>query len=301
MYLNLFNVYLSQSVHLSIYLSIYLSQPFQYLSIYLSIDLSVVYWPSTPPNMPFQSDAPTGSDTFRWQLWEEIALAGLVEKMGQGKIPWYTHRPMHRKRVTCELHDSYFRLMTIKHAILKIEWTIELLHNSVNAGSQWVGDQMGWRQDVVEKATTQQKRPSGPLVNLETRLVGEKMLEWEHVPDRLGPQVPGWAAQENETDTWQCPEGLRRSICCSLCSVSNSLSHTTFQIKWEIYFFKRSLRSFFIIASICILHVYVLCVRIVNHGHGETTYLSQPFQYLSIYLVYIYVYTVRVGDIEMPV
>ncbi len=42
---------------------------------------------------------------------------------------------MHRKRVTCELHDSYFRLMTIKHAIPKIvwaiEWAIELLYNSV--------------------------------------------------------------------------------------------------------------------------------------------------------------------------
>ena len=24
---------------------------------------------------------------------------------------------MHRKRLTCELHDSYFRSMTIKHAI----------------------------------------------------------------------------------------------------------------------------------------------------------------------------------------
>ena len=34
---------------------------------------SVVYWPSTRPNMPFQSDAPEGSDIFRWQLWEEIA------------------------------------------------------------------------------------------------------------------------------------------------------------------------------------------------------------------------------------
>ena len=33
----------------------------------------VVYWPSIRPNMPFQSDAPEGSDTFRWQLWEEIA------------------------------------------------------------------------------------------------------------------------------------------------------------------------------------------------------------------------------------
>ena len=52
------------------------------------------------------------------------------------KIPWYTHRLMHRKRVTCELHDSYFPLMTIKHAIPKIEWEIELLYNSVETGSQ---------------------------------------------------------------------------------------------------------------------------------------------------------------------
>ena len=42
---------------------------------------------------------------------------------------------MHRKRVTSERHDSYFSLMTIKHAIPKtewaIEWAIELLYNSV--------------------------------------------------------------------------------------------------------------------------------------------------------------------------
>ena len=31
---------------------------------------------------------------------------------------------MHRKRVTSELHNSYFRLMTIKHSISKIQWAI---------------------------------------------------------------------------------------------------------------------------------------------------------------------------------
>ena len=76
--------------------------------------------------------------------------------MGQGKIPWYSHRLMPRKRVTCELHDSYFRSMTIKHAIPRtaevthpdgqswgdIEWVIELLYNLVKTGSQLVGDQM---------------------------------------------------------------------------------------------------------------------------------------------------------------
>ena len=50
---------------------------------------------------------------------------------------------MHWKRVTSELHDSYFRLMTIKHAIPKIEWAIEwaieLLYNSVKTGSQELG------------------------------------------------------------------------------------------------------------------------------------------------------------------
>ena len=79
--------------------------------------------------------------------------------MGQGKIPWYSHRLMHRKRVTCELHDSYFRLMTIKHAIPRtaevthsngqlwgdIEWVIELLYNLVQTGSQLV-----WRPDQLE-------------------------------------------------------------------------------------------------------------------------------------------------------
>ena len=33
------------------------------------------------------------------------------------------------------------------------------------------------------------------------------------------------------------------SICCSLCSVSNSLSHTILSIKWEVYFYKNCVRS----------------------------------------------------------
>ena len=54
----------------------------------------------------------------------------LADEMGRvKKFPWYTHRLMHQKRVTCELHDSYSRLMTIKHSISKIEWAIELTLN----------------------------------------------------------------------------------------------------------------------------------------------------------------------------
>ena len=73
--------------------------------------------------------------------YQKKSRGGGADKMGQGKILWYTHRLMHRKRVTCELHDSYFCLMTIKPAILKIEWAIELLYNSVRQEVR-VGDQM---------------------------------------------------------------------------------------------------------------------------------------------------------------
>ena len=84
------------------------------------------------------------------------------------KIPRYSHKLMHRKRVTCELHDSYFRSMTIIHAIPKtaevthsdgqlwgdIERMIELLYNSLKTGRQFFGDRRVWRKDVVEKANT---------------------------------------------------------------------------------------------------------------------------------------------------
>ena len=67
----------------------------------------------------------------------------------------YTHRLTHRKRVTSELHDSYFHLMTIKHAISKIEWAIEWTLNYYITQSlfEW---QYRWRRgirrDVVGKA-----------------------------------------------------------------------------------------------------------------------------------------------------
>ena len=56
-------------------------------------------------------------------------------------VPRYTHRLMHRKRVTWELHDSYFRLMTIKHAIPK---TAEVTHSD---GQSWVD--IEWRRWTI--------------------------------------------------------------------------------------------------------------------------------------------------------
>ena len=94
---------------------------------------SVVFWPSTRPDMPFQR---RGSCIFHWR---RRALLTIWDRV---KIPRYSQKLKHRNRVTSEMHDSYFHLMTIKNAIPKIEWAIELLYNSVETGSQWVGDQM---------------------------------------------------------------------------------------------------------------------------------------------------------------
>ena len=137
---------------------------------------------------------------------------------------------MHRKRVTCELHDSYFCLMTIKHAILKIEWAIELLYNSVKTGSQWV-----WRSDpLVTRCGRESQHSAGWATGLRLSSPGERERH-----NAEGHKSGG-------------------SIYCSLCSVPNSLSHTQpFQIKWEVYFFLKKSSLVFIIASICILHVYV--------------------------------------------
>ena len=97
----------------------------------------------------------TRSCIFHWRrrawliIWDKVKSHGTI-------------RLMHRKRVTCELHDSYFHLMTMKHAIPRtaevthpdgqlwgdIEWAIELLYNSVKTGSQLVWRPV-WRPELL--------------------------------------------------------------------------------------------------------------------------------------------------------
>ena len=70
----------------------------------------------------------------------------LADEMGRAKkFPWYTHRLMHWKRVTCELHDSYFRLITIKHSISKIEWASNEYITQLTSTSQWSCSQLECR------------------------------------------------------------------------------------------------------------------------------------------------------------
>ena len=52
---------------------------------------------------------------------------------------------MHRKRVTSELHVSYFRLMTIKHLISKIEWASNDNITELSSTASWVRVPVEWK------------------------------------------------------------------------------------------------------------------------------------------------------------
>ena len=102
-----------------------------------------------PAKNAIQSDAPEGSHTFQWPVIERYHVGGLrLIIWDKVKVPLCHYRVMHRKRVTCELHDSYFRLMTIKHAIPKIEYAIEWALNYYITQSRQKSD--SWRLDELE-------------------------------------------------------------------------------------------------------------------------------------------------------
>ena len=184
--------------------------------------------------------------------------------MWQDKSPWYTHRLMHRKRVTSEQYDSYFRLMTIKHAIPKIEWAIEcaieLIYNSVKTGSQRVGER-SWRKGVVWKATTQQKGPLGPPMELETRWWQDAVEK--AAPSRVGLWASGWAALENEKDTTLMAIRVGVNILQSLFSLQLPLTRKPCN-KVRGIFFKEVLVLYWLshYDSACISRC--ICMRVYN-------------------------------------
>ena len=136
----------------------------------------MLYFDLRPEQNAIQGDAPEGNDTFQWQLCEEIAVGGnwLMKWDELKKFPWYTHRLMHRKRVTSELHDCYFRLMTIKHSISRSSGRSNDYIIQLSSTSQWSCSRVpdSWRWDVVGKA-----RPDrGALGNPDGVWGPEKML-----------------------------------------------------------------------------------------------------------------------------
>ena len=122
--------------------------------------------------------------------------------------------------MTSELHDSYFCLMTIKHAIPKIEWAIKLLYNLVKTGSQ------SWRSDELEtrcgrESYTQLKGPSGPPMEFRDPLVTRC--------GRESPHTAEWASGPPVEQPWRTRKTTLMAIrvvvnILQFCLVSNSLS-----------------------------------------------------------------------------
>ena len=99
--------------------------PFSILGMVQSVLQVLCFDLRLDPKMLFQGDARKGSDTFQWPVIERdrVGESRLII-WDKGNVPLCQYRLMNRKRVTCELHDSYFRLMTIKHSISKIQRAI---------------------------------------------------------------------------------------------------------------------------------------------------------------------------------
>ena len=168
--------------------------------------------------------------------------------------------------------------MTIEHAIPKIEWAIELYYNSVRQEVRsWrsyelearcgresyhpaegalgplieFGGQTRWWQDVVEKASTQQKAEP-PGLRLIIRRTRKTQRWW---PKEWG-SIYGSSVR------------------------SPTPSHTqTFQIKWEVYFLKKSSLVF-----IHCVNMYSACICVYMHIYSRwwlyNIYIIKWFQLL---------------------
>ena len=144
----------------------------------------------------------------------------LAYEMGRAKwIPMVHYRVMHRKRVTSELHDSYFHLMTIKHSISKIEWASNDFIIELSSTSR---SSCQWNSRLLETSCGREghTRPRG---------LSGTPIEW----------TPASGEQERHNVT-VITVG---SKCYSLCSLSSSLSHAnlgqpfrTLAIKWEVIY-----------------------------------------------------------------
>ena len=164
---------------------------------------------------------------------------------------------MHRKRVTSELHDSYFRLMTIKHSISKIQWAIVWALNyyltQLSSGCQ-SSCQQNSRELETRCGRESHTRPRGPSES----------------PDGVDPNI----RRTRKTQRDGHNSGVK---IWSLCSVPSTLSHANLQqpfrtlaIKWEVNIFLKK--------SSCVLSSRVLyscvfimrlnyCVVVMLHEH----------------------------------
>ena len=171
---------------------------------------------------------------------------------------------MHRKRVTSELHDSYFRLMTIKHSISKIQWAIVLAFNyyiiELSSGCQGSCQQTS-RQLETRCGKESHTRPRGP----------------SETPDGVDPNIKRTRKTQRDGHN----SGVK---IWSLCLVSSTLSHAnleqpfrTLAIKWEVNIFlkKSSMRPSFLRLYRCV--VVMLHERVNAYITGVRNSIDQSW------------------------
>ena len=134
-------------------------------SFSFSVRLGVVYWPSTRPDMPFQR---RGSCIFHWRrrawvtIWDKVKSHGTVIDWCIGRewpvncmtvisVRWQSNMPFQGQRKWHIPMASYWEILSGRLNNYITRWRQEV--------SQF-GDRTRWWQDVVEKASTQQK--AGP-------------------------------------------------------------------------------------------------------------------------------------------
>ena len=130
-----------------------------------------------------------------------------------------------------------------------------------------------WKQNKIEASPDLLKSKT---CNFELKVFSYKtqITKMITAPSRVGPQASGWTALDKEKDTTLMAIRVGVNM-LQFSSISNSLSTTqTLQIKWKVYYFKEVFARLYYCA-IMILHVYVLCVCIVNHGHVYCVTIQQ--------------------------
>ena len=191
----------------------------------------------------------------------------LADEMGRGKkFPWYTHRVMHRKRVTCELHDSYLRSMTITYAIPKIEWALNYYITQSRQLQLEIG--RSYRRDVVGKATSG-RRGLGVLMSWGP---GKLLIRCSKESHHPAEWASSWASGERERHNVDGHKSGGQNIAVlfdlQLPFTRKpwiTFSNTCNEVRGK-YFYKKDFTRLLFIASVCILH---------EHVYENTTYVLE--------------------------
>ena len=213
---------------------------------------------------------------------------------------------MHRKRVTSELHDSYFRLMTIKHSISKIQWAIVLALNYYIIELSWVPEQLSVEfQRVRDQMWYGKPHPTeGVLGNPDGVWGPEKMLirchkESQHPAEwALGLRLNIKRTRKTQRDghkEWRSKYEVYVRFSSTLSHANIEQPLRTLAIKWE--------RNMLLKKSSCVLYSCVcrlscVCYHCVGmypvyicmqHLYGNQSRGTTTTIYISIY-IYIYIF-----------